>query len=74
MMLRTLPQVMTPKEFMIHFVRSTNPEVAYLRRLWAVPRGIPSSMDLVRSMRNELTNTPEGRDAWDDFIQQEVHV
>ncbi|KAI7933829.1 hypothetical protein MJO29_016667 [Puccinia striiformis f. sp. tritici] len=73
MMLRTLPQVMTPKEFMIHFVRSTNPEVAYLRRLWAVPRGIPSSMDLVRSMRNELTNTPEGRDAWDDFIQQEAN-
>ncbi|POW03989.1 hypothetical protein PSTT_10686 [Puccinia striiformis] len=72
MILRTLPQVMTPKEFMIHFVQSPNSEVAYLQRLWAVPKGIPSSMDLVRSVRNELSSTPEGRNAWADFIQLEV--
>ncbi|KAA1108889.1 hypothetical protein PGT21_028391 [Puccinia graminis f. sp. tritici] len=71
--LRTLPTIMTPKEFMIHFIQSSDPGIAFLRRLWRQPRGVDSTMDLVRSIRNELSTTSTGREAWTAFIQEEAN-
>ncbi|KAI7949243.1 hypothetical protein MJO28_008064 [Puccinia striiformis f. sp. tritici] len=70
--LRTLPQVLTPKQFVTQFLQSNNSDIAYLRRYWAQPRGIESSMELARSLRNELARTETGREAWQLFIKEEA--
>ncbi|KAI7955875.1 hypothetical protein MJO29_007274 [Puccinia striiformis f. sp. tritici] len=72
--LRTLPQVLTPKQFVTQFLQSNNSDIAYLRRYWAQPRGIESSMELARSLRNELARTETGREAWQLFIKEEVSI
>ncbi|KAA1123549.1 hypothetical protein PGTUg99_007676, partial [Puccinia graminis f. sp. tritici] len=63
---------MTPKEFMLHFVQSPNSDIAYLRRFWRQPKGVESTMDLVRSIHLELAKSRTGREAWDSFIQEEL--
>ena len=71
-LLRTMPAVMTPKQFLSHFLLSNNQEIAYLRRFWAQETGIASTMELVQAMRNEINSTEVGRQAWTSFILQEV--
>ncbi|EFP85455.2 uncharacterized protein PGTG_11811 [Puccinia graminis f. sp. tritici CRL 75-36-700-3] len=70
--MRSLPTVMTPKEFMLHFIQSPNSDIAYLRRFWRQPKGIETTMDLVRSIHQELAKSSTGREAWDSFIQEEA--
>jgi hypothetical protein len=70
--LRTLPCVMTPKQFMQRYIESGNSDIAYLRRYWAQSTGIDSTMELVSALRNEIKRTEVGRNAWSSFILQEV--
>ncbi|KAA1070445.1 hypothetical protein PGT21_012403 [Puccinia graminis f. sp. tritici] len=70
--LRTLPSVMTPKQFMQRYIESANSDIAYLRRYWAQSTGIDSTMELVSALRNEIKRTEVGRNAWSSFILQEA--
>ena len=63
---------MTPKEFMLQFINSNNPDLAYLRRHWGQEKGIDSSIQLAGALRDEITKSPVGRHKWNDFIQEEV--
>jgi len=71
-LLNSTPGKITPKRFLQIFLESEDSEIAYLRRLWAQPRGIDSTMHLVTVMRNEITKTQCGRELWSAFIQQQV--
>jgi hypothetical protein len=70
--LRSLPNKMTPKQFMLHYLTSPNPDLAYLRRYWAQPTGIESTVGFLEHLGSFIKRTPTGREAWKDFIQAEV--
>ncbi|KNF05647.1 hypothetical protein PSTG_01050 [Puccinia striiformis f. sp. tritici PST-78] len=70
--LNSTPAKMTPKRFMEIFLESPDSEIAYLRRLWAQPIGLPSTMRLMPLLRNEVHRTKGGYDLWSSFIQQEA--
>ncbi|PLW28430.1 hypothetical protein PCANC_20815 [Puccinia coronata f. sp. avenae] len=72
LLLRTLPNKMTPKVFFQHFLQSPHSDLASLRRFWAQPTGIESTMQLVQALRKEITKTEVGVAAWGDFIQNEA--
>ncbi|KAA1128577.1 hypothetical protein PGTUg99_003744 [Puccinia graminis f. sp. tritici] len=63
---------MTPKQFMLHYLTSPNPDLAYLRRYWAQPTGIESTVGLLEHLGGFIKRTPTGREAWKDFIQAEA--
>ncbi|KAI7933239.1 hypothetical protein MJO28_007333 [Puccinia striiformis f. sp. tritici] len=65
-------QSTTPKIFIRRFIESQNGDIAYLRRFWALERGIHSSIGLVRSLGHQLRATETGRMAWEQFIEEEV--
>jgi hypothetical protein len=65
---------MTPKVFFQHFLQSAHSDLALLRRFWAQPTGIESTMQLVQALRKEITKTKVGVAAWGDLIQNEVRV
>ncbi|EFP91557.1 uncharacterized protein PGTG_17611 [Puccinia graminis f. sp. tritici CRL 75-36-700-3] len=71
-LLNSTPAKITPKRFLQIFLDSGSSEIAYLRRLWAQPRGISSTMDLVHLLRREILSTPEGSKEWTAFIQEEA--
>ncbi|KAI7958836.1 hypothetical protein MJO28_002627 [Puccinia striiformis f. sp. tritici] len=71
-LLHTPPNKVTPKEFIVHFLTSRDSQIASLRRLWAVDPGLNSTMSLVKNIRDEVTKTQIGREAWKEFIQQEA--
>jgi hypothetical protein len=71
-LLNTTPGKITPKRFLQIFLESKNSDIAYLRRLWAQPRGIGSTMYLVKLLRDEIMSSDGGSKEWTDFIQKEV--
>ncbi|KAA1137120.1 hypothetical protein PGTUg99_013708 [Puccinia graminis f. sp. tritici] len=71
-LLNSTPAKITPKRFLQIFLDSRSSEIAYLRRLWAQPRGISSTMDLVNLLRREILSSPEGRKEWMGFIQEQA--
>ncbi|PLW32457.1 hypothetical protein PCASD_17952 [Puccinia coronata f. sp. avenae] len=70
--MHSLKTKLSPKEFIHAFVISAEPKVSYLRRHWAQPKGINSTMALVDVIGHEIKKTPSGREAWATFIQQEA--
>ncbi|KAA1128735.1 hypothetical protein PGTUg99_007731 [Puccinia graminis f. sp. tritici] len=70
--LRSPPHVMTPKQFMVRYIESGSSDIAYLRRFWAQSSGVDSTMELVKSLRNEVNRTDVGRQAWSQFILHEA--
>ena len=70
--LNELPTKLSPKDFFLNYLESTNSEIVYLRRLWVVPAGIPSSMGVARALSKEMERTPEAKEAWAAFIRDEV--
>jgi hypothetical protein len=71
-LLRTLPNKTTPKGFMMNYITSTDPDIAYLQRYWAQSMGIDSTMELIDALRLEVMKSDVGRQAWSDFILEEV--
>ena len=71
--LNTLPAKMTPKGFIINFMTSKNLNIASLRRFWAQPTGIDSTMEMVDHLRREIIKLHVGRAAWSSLILQEVN-
>jgi hypothetical protein len=67
----SLPTKMTPKVFFLNF-ESADCTLATLRRFWAQPCGIASTMNVVNALRNEINKTDVGQAAWSHFIQQGV--
>ncbi|KAA1106872.1 hypothetical protein PGTUg99_024586 [Puccinia graminis f. sp. tritici] len=63
---------MTPKRLLHIFLDSNNSEIAYLRRLWACPQGLDSTMQLLNLLRDEILSSKGGCSRWSDFIQQEA--
>jgi hypothetical protein len=63
---------MTPKEFMLHFISSPNSDIAYLRRYWSTSTGIDGAIKLIEALRDAITRTNTGQDAWMQLIQKEV--
>jgi hypothetical protein len=70
--LNALPTKLSPKDFFFNYLESTNQDIVYLRRLWEVPAGIPSSMGVARALSKEMKRTPEAKEAWAAFIRDEV--
>ena len=66
------PTKITPKEFMLRYLISENSDLAYLRSHWGQPKGIESTMEVARALRNKLLTSAEGRRAWSVFIREEV--
>jgi hypothetical protein len=73
-LLNSTPAKMTPKRFLQIFVESNHSELAYLRRLWAQPKGIASTMGLINLLWEEVVGSEGGRKAWTDFVQEQVGV
>ncbi|KAA1073580.1 hypothetical protein PGT21_016451 [Puccinia graminis f. sp. tritici] len=71
-LLNSTPGKITPKRFLQIFLESESSDIAYLRRLWAQPRGIGSTMYLIRLLRDEIMSTDGGRKEWTDFIQEQA--
>jgi hypothetical protein len=71
-LLNSTPAKMTPKRFLEIFVESNNSELAYLRWLWAQPKGLSSTMGLIKLLREEVVGSEGGRQAWTDFIEEQV--
>ncbi|KAI9602622.1 hypothetical protein H4Q26_001913 [Puccinia striiformis f. sp. tritici PST-130] len=71
-LLHTRPNKLTPNEFITHILESQDSKFATLRRLWAVDAGLKSTMSLVKTIRNELARSVIGREAWEEFIQEEA--
>ncbi|KAA1138597.1 hypothetical protein PGTUg99_030614 [Puccinia graminis f. sp. tritici] len=71
-LLNMTPGKITPKRFLQIFLESENSDIAYLRRLWAQPRGIGSTMYLVKLLRDEIMSSDGGSKEWTDFIQKEA--
>jgi hypothetical protein len=70
--LNELPTKLSPKDFFLNYLESTNQDIVYLRRLWAVPAGIPSLMGVARALSKDMRRTPEAKEAWAAFIRNEV--
>jgi hypothetical protein len=71
-LLNSTPAKITPKRFLQIFLDSNNSEIAYLRRLWATPRGLGSTMQLLILLRDEILRSEGGRQEWSEFIQKQV--
>jgi hypothetical protein len=71
-LLNSTPGKITPKRFLQIFLESESSDIAYLRRLWAQPRGIGSTMYLIKLLRDEIMSSNGGRKEWTDFIQEQV--
>ena len=63
---------MSPKEFMVHFLRSNNSDLAFRRRFWATKTGYKSSLTVVECVRDKFESSLEGQGWWAQFIQDEV--
>ncbi|PLW49232.1 hypothetical protein PCANC_06910 [Puccinia coronata f. sp. avenae] len=70
--LNELPTKLSPKDFFLNYLESTNQDIVYLRRLWAVPAGIPSLMGVARALSKDMRRTPEAKEAWAAFIRNEA--
>ncbi|OAV98166.1 hypothetical protein PTTG_01728 [Puccinia triticina 1-1 BBBD Race 1] len=62
---------MSPKQFMLHYLTSPNSELAYLRRHWAQPTGIESSVELIQAIGAFMKQSPAGRQAIEIVRQEE---
>ncbi|POW03957.1 hypothetical protein PSHT_11421 [Puccinia striiformis] len=65
--LNELPTKMTPKRFIQVFLTSTDSQIVYLRRIWAILKGLPSSLDVLNHVRDQILETDGGGEAWADF-------
>ncbi|KAH9442391.1 hypothetical protein Pst134EB_028645 [Puccinia striiformis f. sp. tritici] len=70
--LNELPTKMTPKRFIQVFLGSADSQIAYLRRIWAIPKGLPSTLEVLGGVRDQILKTDGGEKAWSEFIQQEA--
>ncbi|PLW49187.1 hypothetical protein PCASD_03036 [Puccinia coronata f. sp. avenae] len=70
--MNSLRTKLSPKEFIHAFVLSSDSDVAYLRRHWAQPKGISSTIELVDVIGHEIKKTEVGRAAWAKFVQKEA--
>ncbi|KAA1102845.1 hypothetical protein PGTUg99_036599 [Puccinia graminis f. sp. tritici] len=63
---------MTPKEFIMEFLCSSDSDLASRRRFWATENGWDGTMDLVRVVRSKFRATSEGEKRWQEYIQEEA--
>ncbi|KAI9618982.1 hypothetical protein H4Q26_012241 [Puccinia striiformis f. sp. tritici PST-130] len=59
--LNSTPAKITPKRFFEIFLASNNSEIVYLRRLWAQPTGLDSTMRLLPSSATKCSGLKEGK-------------
>ncbi|POV98545.1 hypothetical protein PSHT_13966 [Puccinia striiformis] len=46
-----------PKRFIQVFLTSTDSQIVYLRRIWAILKGLPSSLDVLNHVRDQILET-----------------
>ncbi|WAR62996.1 hypothetical protein PtB15_18B78 [Puccinia triticina] len=64
----------TPKSFFAAFLKNPDMAAAVKRRYWSTPVGIPSTIRLVKTIRNNIQENREGTTAWHDFILNEASI
>ncbi|KAA1130701.1 hypothetical protein PGTUg99_025379 [Puccinia graminis f. sp. tritici] len=62
----------TPKSFLAAFLQNSDMGAAYERRYWSTTKGIPSTFQLIKAIRDTVQETDEGRSTWNNFILNEV--
>lgn len=60
------------KEVFYSFLCSENPVLKESRRYWGSQRGLTSTMEIVRAIKNLTHKSDEGRAVWSHFILTEV--
>lgn len=60
------------KEVFYSFLCADNPVLTESRRYWGVERGLNSTMEIVRAIKELTHKSEEGRAAWCHFILKEV--
>ncbi|PLW13822.1 hypothetical protein PCANC_19397 [Puccinia coronata f. sp. avenae] len=63
---------LTPKSFISAFISSSSSRMAFLRRYWRTSTGWPSTLFLLKSIRDAICNKPLGNDYWESFILEEA--
>lgn len=62
----------TPKHFIDTFLNSQDKVIRDHRKMWNVERGLPSTLTVVKGLRNIFLETQEGHASWRGFILDEV--
>ncbi|PLW54731.1 hypothetical protein PCANC_03667 [Puccinia coronata f. sp. avenae] len=63
---------LTPKSFISAFISSSSSRMAFLRRYWGTSTGWPSTLLLLKTIRDAICNKPLGNDYWESFILEEA--
>ncbi|WAQ87398.1 hypothetical protein PtA15_8A302 [Puccinia triticina] len=64
----------TPKSFLTAFLESPDMAAAVERQYWATPVGIPSTIQLVKTIWDNIQKIYERITAWNDFILNEASI
>ncbi|OAV98174.1 hypothetical protein PTTG_25684 [Puccinia triticina 1-1 BBBD Race 1] len=64
----------TPKSFLTAFLESPDMAAAVERQYWATPVGIPSTIQLVKTIWDNIQKIHERITAWNDFILNEASI
>jgi hypothetical protein len=65
---------LTPKSFISAFISSSSSRMAFLQRYWGTSTGWPSTLLLLKTIRDAICNKPLGNDYWESFILEEVRT
>ncbi|OAV87572.1 hypothetical protein PTTG_29383, partial [Puccinia triticina 1-1 BBBD Race 1] len=64
----------TPKSFFAAFLKNPDMAAAVERQYWSTPVGIPSTIRLVKTIRDNVQETYQGITAWKNFILNEASI
>lgn len=62
----------SPKEFMITFLSSNNPDIDHRRRMMKVGLGMKGTRSIFKNLVNLTKTSNEGREQWEALILDEV--
>ncbi|KAA1136013.1 hypothetical protein PGTUg99_021287 [Puccinia graminis f. sp. tritici] len=63
---------LTPKKFVVAFLTADHNTLAFRRRYWGSSTGWPSTLDLIQTIKKQVTKTQKGQDFWREFIKGEA--
>ncbi|WAQ80689.1 hypothetical protein PtA15_1A27 [Puccinia triticina] len=64
----------TPKSFFAAFLKNPDMAAAVEHRYWSTPVGIPSTIRLVKTIRDNVQETYQGITAWKNFILNKASI
>ncbi|WAQ84597.1 hypothetical protein PtA15_5A170 [Puccinia triticina] len=63
---------LTPKKFMMAFLKHSDVLVRIRRKLWGAPTGWDGTLEVIKAARDLICKTPAGRMYWKSFILSEA--